>query len=85
MAPFRNSSRGLVSHRSSDPSEISVDQTIGELAIGKIGCFSYFKRNEPRLTAGTVSLKFILKASNIRRSPFSKKQYLKKKLALYSG
>jgi hypothetical protein len=27
MAPLRNSSQGLVSHRSSDPSEISVDQT----------------------------------------------------------
>jgi hypothetical protein len=27
MAPLRNSSRGLVSHRSSDPSKTSVDQT----------------------------------------------------------
>jgi hypothetical protein len=27
MAPLRNSSQGLVSHRSSDPSETSVDQT----------------------------------------------------------
>jgi hypothetical protein len=27
MAPLRNSSRGLVSHRSSDSSETSVDQT----------------------------------------------------------
>jgi hypothetical protein len=27
MAPLRNSSRGFVSHRSSDPSETSVDQT----------------------------------------------------------
>jgi hypothetical protein len=27
MAPLRNSSRGLMSHQSSDPSETSVDQT----------------------------------------------------------
>jgi hypothetical protein len=79
MAPLNNSSRGLLSHRSSYPSETCWSDTISELAIGKIGCFSYFKRNEPRLTSSTVFLKFILKGLKIRQPPFSKKQDLKKK------
>jgi hypothetical protein len=60
--------------------------SVGELAIGKIGCFSYFKRNEPRLTAGTVFLKFNLKASKIMRPPIPfLRSNIWKNLALHSG